>query len=256
MRLEDLTPPTATDMRDASGISKSAARNWAAYCRSARTKFRIVNRLVKAHLPAGQRIDDILDWGCAAGGVAVLMDHRHPDSRVTAADVDARALEWLQKQCPSLTCQTLEPGIRLPFEDASFDVIYGISVLTHIPPDLQPFYVAELGRVAREGALVLLTVLGERACRLNQDGKRNAELHPRDVAQLRDAGILYASYRDNVLDSMAFSRDGQSDYGVTYHSDAYAAELFGPHFDILAIDQESLSKQDVIIARPRGRPGS
>lgn len=251
MRIEELTPPTAEDMRDASGISKSAASDWAQYCRSARTKFAMVDRLLEAHRPGGHRIDGILDWGCAAGGVAVLMDDHHVDSHVTAADVDACALKWLRRQCPSLTCQELEPGARLPFADGSFDVIYGISVLTHIPPELQPFYVAELRRVTRDGGLVLLTVLGERACELNRDGARNATLHPRDVARLRAAGMLYTSYREGVLDSMAFSRGGRSDYGVTYHSDACVADLFGPHFDIVAVDQGSLSKQDVIIARPK-----
>lgn len=248
MDLDEVTPPTAGQMSQASGISKTAASDWRAYCRSSRTKFGIVKRLLDLHYPADRDVDAVLDWGCAAGGVAILMDH-HLAARVSAADVDRHAIAWLRASCPTLDCHEVKPAEPLPFDDASFDLIYGISVLTHIPPGLQSFYLAELRRITRDGGLVMLTVLGERACALNRDGERSTALHPRDVAELRREGILYARYREAVLDSMAFSRDGASDYGVTYHSDACIRQLFSGPFEIVEVDASALRKQDVVVAR-------
>lgn len=48
----------------------------------------------------------------------------------------------------------------LPYEDNFFDFIYANSVFTHIQYDALPGWIAELARVARPGACVIVTIYG------------------------------------------------------------------------------------------------
>ena len=47
----------------------------------------------------------------------------------------------------------------LPFDNEFFDFIFSISVLTHIPEDMQFAWLAELNRVLKVGGTALLSTL-------------------------------------------------------------------------------------------------
>ena len=53
---------------------------------------------------------------------------------------------------------TLEPP--LPYEDDRFDLVYSVSIFTHLDEVLQRPWIEELARVVRPGGLVLVTVTG------------------------------------------------------------------------------------------------
>jgi len=97
--------------------------------------------------PDGHRV---LDAGCGPGGNgAWLAAH----GRVVGADLSGEALAFVRARRPETApvCATLE---RLPFADASFDVVTAITVLTCIEDDRAA--VRELARVAKPGGAVLL----------------------------------------------------------------------------------------------------
>lgn len=105
-------------------------------------------------LPAGGAV---LDFGGGDGRLAAaLVDAR--DCVITVADVSVEALARVPAH-PRLRAVRLE-GPRLPFADASFDLILAHYVLHHVH-DL-PVVLAELRRVLRPGGLLVAVELDPR----------------------------------------------------------------------------------------------
>ena len=101
----------------------------------------------------------ILDFGCATGRV---LRHFATESRLhgwklCGVDVQARCIEWLRQNFPKeFEVCTVTALPTLPFADRSFDVIYGISVFTHIK-FLWDMWLLELKRVLRPRGLLIQT---------------------------------------------------------------------------------------------------
>lgn len=107
----------------------------------------------------------ILDFGCSSGRVLrhFAAEHRKFKWRLYGVDVQAHPIEWMRYHFPPhfqvAACSTMP---HLPFADASFDFIYGISVFTHIKY-LWDMWLLELKRVLKPGGLLLQTIHAEPA---------------------------------------------------------------------------------------------
>jgi len=107
----------------------------------------------------------IMDFGCSSGRV---MRHFYPEMknkgwRVTGVDVSSHMIEWLRRHFPKefqIYAGTALP--IMPFESNSFDVIYGMSVFTHIKY-LWDAWLLELRRVLKPGGILLQSVHTENA---------------------------------------------------------------------------------------------
>ena len=106
---------------------------------------------------AGKRV---LDFGC---GVGKVLRHFAAESAVaecTGCDIHAPSIDWLQRNlCPPFKvfqC-TEEPPLREP--DGYFDLIYSISVYTHLT-DRWAEWLLEHQRVLRPDGLLLVSFLG------------------------------------------------------------------------------------------------
>jgi SAM-dependent methyltransferase len=112
----------------------------------------------------GRRIaelDALLDFGCGCGRVT---RHWAPLERtaVHGADANEHAIAWCRANLPfaRFTSNGLAPP--LDHADGSFDLVYALSVFTHLPEDLQHAWMHELERLLRPGGFLLLTTHGER----------------------------------------------------------------------------------------------
>jgi SAM-dependent methyltransferase len=123
----------------------------------AETKEALVDLLPSDWSFGGKRA---LDFGCGAGRTLrhFLTEAEHAD--IWGADVDARSVAWLEANlCPplhALRCHTAPP---LPFETASFDLVWAISVFTHLT-DESANWLIELHRLLRPGALLMASYTG------------------------------------------------------------------------------------------------
>ena len=92
---------------------------------------------------------DIVELGCGAAQLARALLARHPGSRVTGLEVDAR------QHAKNLA--TPQPGLRfelggaeaVPLTDASFDLALMLKSLHHVPLPMMGRAFAEIGRVLR-----------------------------------------------------------------------------------------------------------
>jgi ubiquinone/menaquinone biosynthesis C-methylase UbiE len=96
----------------------------------------------------------MLDVGAGTGNLSLKF--LAAGCRVCAADVSMRSLEQLARKAPEgapiSTCLLTDD--RLPFPDASFDIVGAYSVLHHIPDYL--FAVREMIRVLRPGGFLYI----------------------------------------------------------------------------------------------------
>lgn len=97
----------------------------------------------------------------SCGRVARRIGETYPQISLTGADIDGEAIEFLSKEYASFGRFVVLPHLPpsdLPAE--AFDLIYGISVFTHLAEDMQFLWLQELFRVAKPGAYLLLTTRG------------------------------------------------------------------------------------------------
>ncbi len=97
---------------------------------------------------AGQRI---VELGCGAAQLARALVLRHPDSQVTALEVDARQ-HAKNLAAPQAGISFVAAGAQaVPAPDASFDLALMLKSLHHVPQPLMATALAEAARVLRPG---------------------------------------------------------------------------------------------------------
>jgi len=187
----------------------------------------------------------ILDWGCGCGRIARYAA-RIPAVTLTGCDIDADNVAWCAEHLAgSFEASSLMPP--LPFADGSFDLIYGVSVFTHLREPLQDAWLAELERVAAPGGVLLMTVHGRTAFDyelLSPDDYRALE---QNIA----AHGLYVSGANSQIDGHT---EHAGEYVNVYHDEAYLRRRWGQYFDIAAILPGYIYTHDLVVMRRRAVP--
>jgi SAM-dependent methyltransferase len=117
----------------------------------------------------------LLDFGCGCGRVL-----RHwaglEGPAIHGSDYNERLVGWCAANLPFVTASVNELAPPLRYEDEQFDLVYAISVFTHLPHDLERAWIDELSRIAAPGGLLLLTTHGDSyADRLDADERATYE---------------------------------------------------------------------------------
>jgi SAM-dependent methyltransferase len=112
---------------------------------------------------SGSRVEEmraVLDFGCGSGRVA-----RHWASvegpEIHGCDYNAELVAWCDANLPFLRATRNELAPPTHYVAESFDLIYALSVLSHLSEPLQQAWVAEFRRLLRPGGLLVVSVLGE-----------------------------------------------------------------------------------------------
>lgn len=193
----------------------------------------------------------ILDFGCGAGKVLQGYYHEH-GARLAGCDIHEPSVRWLQQNFPKATFATNDFAPPLPFPDASFDLIYALSVFTHLDEATQDLWIDELKRVARPGAILLLTVHGEAALRRDWSGPgltKAASDRLHRVASLDEEGFFFQPYDDLGSDPKSYCGTAEV-YGLAFHSRDYLAAHWGLKLELVAmLPAAVLALQDIVILR-------
>ena len=108
--------------------------------------------LAAAHFGDPRRVS-FLDVGCGNGLTDELIAARV--GSVSGVDLSARLIEEASNRNPGVAYRFYDGG-ALPYEEATFDIVFAICVLHHVPPPDWAAFVAELKRVTRPGGLAVL----------------------------------------------------------------------------------------------------
>ncbi|HEX3689370.1 MAG TPA: class I SAM-dependent methyltransferase [Solirubrobacteraceae bacterium] len=105
----------------------------------------------------------VLDFGCGSGRVLPHMAALAPQAAYTGCDVDAAAIDWAARAHRALGWSLNSFHPPLPFADCHFDLVYAISVFSHLDRGLASMWLSELRRVLAPDGLALLSVHGPHA---------------------------------------------------------------------------------------------
>jgi SAM-dependent methyltransferase len=101
-----------------------------------------------------------LDFGCGAGRTLRHFLEEAKVGEIWGTDIDADSIAWLDEHlCPPLHVRRNDADPPLPFDDESFDLIWALSVFTHLTDNSLP-WLAELHRVLRPGGLLIASYMG------------------------------------------------------------------------------------------------
>jgi SAM-dependent methyltransferase len=187
----------------------------------------------------------ILDFGCSTGRVLrhFHTDHKLHGWRLYGVDIQAHCIEWLRRYFPTeFTVYTGTVLPFLPFEDNSLDVIYGVSVFTHIKY-LWDMWLLELRRVLKPGGILIQTIHTEHAWEFyhrhrGEDWVR-ANHSPR-VYETPTMDLDWFHYGDIAVSQAFWKRD-------------IARQFWGRYLEVLDVlpPPERFSFQDWMICRKR-----
>jgi SAM-dependent methyltransferase len=214
----------------------------------------------------------VLDFGCGPGRVidhvADLSD-RAPQPlgvevpgpsggppRLVGVDVDAESIAWANAHARGAAFEATSARPPLPFADREFELIYSISVLSHLDPVAQDTWLAELVRILIPGGVALLSTHGPSAYAAFASGEvRTAWCDPqafRAHESLRSDDILSVPYRQSRW-SRGDLPGVEEGYGLTFHGPGYIRAHWSRFLDVEAILPRAISGwQDLVLA---SRPG-
>lgn len=199
--------------------------------------------------------DSVLDFGCGCGRVLPhVVDRGGNSAQFHGSDVDAEAIGWAatHRAEASWTVNSAEPP--LPFEDSSLDLVYSVSIFTHLDEDLQLRWLTDVTRVLRPGGFALLTTHGEQEFEAYRTGMTvsNTPSCARRVAlhgSLRDERFIHEPYTQSRWTERDFPGTDNA-FGLAFHSDDYIRDVWGEQFEIIDIIPRQLAaRQDVVVAR-------
>ncbi len=195
---------------------------------------RTAERLQEAMASADFQLRDgvsVLDFGCGCGRTLLWFDRQFPNVRWHGSDVDAESVEWCRANIPGGAFSVNGPLPPLPYADGSFDLIYGVSVFTHLSEEHQRAWLPELRRVLKPGGLLLLS------------------FHSKNVWQpLEDAGAVE---RDGFVFRTSAKLQGilPGWYQTAFQSRPSIVQALSVHFTGVGLLERNLGDQDVAVAR-------
>jgi SAM-dependent methyltransferase len=175
----------------------------------------------------------VLDFGCGAGRTLQALTSHAGGAELWGCDIQEGSIAWAIEHLPPATrflVNAAEPPLDVP--DCSFNLIYGMSVFTHIT-DPWAAWVLEMRRLLAPGGLGVFTFLGE--AMWTQVLGRPWE--PERIGMIcTSPGAPWAAGGPNV-----------------FHSEWWLREHWGRAFDILAVrpprDQEAIRHGWLVVRR-------
>jgi SAM-dependent methyltransferase len=150
-------PPLPLAKRAGVGIAKANDPYVAYEGLGAAGRMQILQMLPVGYELVGRRL---LDFGCGAGRTLRHFLDEAESAEIWGCDIDAESIEWLEANlCPPLHVFRNEPQPGLAFPDGHFDLIWALSVFTHLVDDWAA-WLLELHRVLTEDGILIATTLG------------------------------------------------------------------------------------------------
>jgi len=103
----------------------------------------------------------ILDWGCGpARVIRHLPEVIGANCEFYGTDYNKNSIDWCTKNLPNLKFNLNPLEAKLPYSTDFFDVIYGISIFTHLSEQLHYDWYAELYRILKPNGILFITCHG------------------------------------------------------------------------------------------------
>jgi ubiquinone/menaquinone biosynthesis C-methylase UbiE len=160
----------------------------------------------------------ILDWGCGTGRIVQNLFHHHPYLLLYGADINAEMIIWNNQNIKGVHFSPVSIQTPTNYPSNYFDLIYGISVFTHLPANLQFEWINEIYRITKPSGIFLITTMGTNFTH---------QLNTNEKKVLQTNGILEKAYQEKKIVTV-----GDRNFSV-YETAAFIENLIKDHFNIL-----------------------
>jgi ubiquinone/menaquinone biosynthesis C-methylase UbiE len=179
------------------------------------------------------KVGRVLDFGCGCGRTIRWFLQAGGTAEFHGADVDEHAIEWCKRNLPGGHFSATLQDPPLPCSAEYFDVVYCISVFTHLNEAMQDVWLREIYRILKPGGVLLLTVYGKSASKhLDAEGQ----------TRLRTHGFVYRK-SDKLTGIMP------DWYKTTWHSKDYIINRLSAVFGDVRYHPVPTGVQDIVVAR-------
>jgi len=180
----------------------------------------------------------VLDFGCGPARVASRFKLRYPSCMLFGTDVDAEAIEWARAHVPEAGSFGINGQLPpLSFDDGFFDVVYSVSVFTHLDESSQRLWLRELSRVVKPGGIVMATVHGDAAQASCTEG---------EISQLQEHGFAF-----RIGHKGRWKLDGLPDfYQTSFQTREHVKRTWTQWFQLVEHAEGALhGHQDLVVLR-------
>jgi ubiquinone/menaquinone biosynthesis C-methylase UbiE len=217
-------------------------------------------------LQPGERV---LDVGCGTGRVAApLVEYLGPEGSYEGFDRNAARIEFCNERIaplhPRFRFQAVDVfnserqggteragDFRFPYPDDDFDLVFLLSVFTHMLPDGVERYLSEIARVLKPGGRSVITwfLLNDESLRLLEEQREQRRLSRASNAHVsalvHDMGVYRVSDRARpeavVAYQEEFALENYARNGLEVEQPIYYGSWIGR--------ENTLINQDVVVAR-------
>jgi SAM-dependent methyltransferase len=197
-----------------------------------------------------ERLTSVLDFGCGAGRVLPHISRLFPGAHCAGCDVDQTAVDWAATRRPAgdWTVSSFEPP--LPFAAECFDLVYSVSVFSHLGRGPQERWLRELRRILAPGGVALLSVHGPSAFEAFRTRRVRTSWCSPDVfarEPLQDRDFVFTPYVRSLWTAGELPGVG-SEYGLAFHGHDYLREVWGRQLTVADIQVRALTDwQDLVV---------
>lgn len=175
-----------------SSMRKTSSRSIRHYYRSGIQTSLPIATCATRELVALDKNIKILDFGCGVGRQLLHFTRHYPNPDYFACDIDDSSINFIRKHYPQVKTYQNDFHPPLQYPDDFFDMVYSVSIFSHLRLEDHGPWLDELARVTKPGGTCFLTFEGETALRaLAPVFEKDAEIL---VKELRERGALYKEY--------------------------------------------------------------
>jgi SAM-dependent methyltransferase len=197
----------------------------------------------------------VLDFACGCGRLSRYLA-MHAEVEAYGVDVNPELVAWCQAALPGV--QTLLNPIvpPMPINSELFDLVYALSVFSHLPESRSLEWLADIARVMVPGGLLIATTHGIPALEIIRNSPVHHAMFGLDAAatdklkqRLPREGFIYLPYGENALRQA----NAGEQYGNAFCHPDYIARTWNSHLleVVTHIPRGLRGWQDCVVLRRR-----
>ncbi len=229
-----IPPPRMRQLTTASHVTVTQ------HIQEGRQAAKMIEEAVHREIVEPESITAVLDFGCGCGRVLRHLRGVWPNAQLFGSDVDEQLVNWTRKNLHELAQWHI--GDYLPpseFNPESLDIIYAVSVFTHIDETAQSAWLTEFHRIMKPKGLLLLTVSSLREDTANISW---------DYEDKR--GMVYQYRRNEIVNRSWVKRQTVIPHYIdAQHSELYCKSVWGSLFEFRGFFRNSLRSQALVVLR-------